>query len=112
MENNILDKISFRKLNENDRELFVNLRIVFLTDRFSINENEKIEIIKNLNHYFNEHISKNDFIGMVGEYNGNIITTAYLIIYNKPANLNNLMGKVGTIINVYTYPEYRKKGLA
>jgi len=112
MNNNILENISFRKLNENDKELFVNLRIVFLTDRFNINENEKNEIINNLNHYFDEHINKNDFIGLIGEYDGNIVSVAYLIIYDKPANLNNLKGKVGTIINVYTYPEYRKKGIA
>jgi len=112
MDNEILDKIIYRQLNENDKELFIKLRITFLTDRFDLNQNEKIEIVNNLNIYFDEHIKKNDFIGLIGEYNGNIVSTAFLIIYDKPSNLNNLYGKVGTIINVYTYPEYRKRGIA
>jgi ribosomal protein S18 acetylase RimI-like enzyme len=110
--NLLLDKIIFRKMNENDKELFINLRFVFLMDRYSLDKNEKIEIENSLKIYFDEHINKNDFIGIVGEYNGNVVSTAYLIIYNKPATLSNLYGKVGTLVNVYTYPEYRKKGIA
>ena len=112
MNNNILENITFRKLNENDKELFVNLRIIFLEDRFKLDGNEKEEIKNNLKIYFDKHICKNDFIGIIGEYNGKIVSVAYLIIYDKPANLNNLYGKVGTLINVYTFPEYRKKGIA
>ena len=40
MENNLLEKIIFRKLNENDKELFVNLRISFIMDCFNKNINE------------------------------------------------------------------------
>jgi ribosomal protein S18 acetylase RimI-like enzyme len=112
MDKNILKNITFRKLNKNDMDLFINLRIVFLEDRFSLKEDEKIKITNNLQIYFKEHICKNDFIGIIGEYDGNIISVAYMAIYDKPSNLNNLYGKIGTIMNVYTYPEYRKKGIA
>jgi ribosomal protein S18 acetylase RimI-like enzyme len=104
--------IIFRKLNKNDKELFVNLRIQFLMDCFDvINESEKIQIKNNLNLYFDEHINKNDFIGMIAVYNGNIVSTAYLIILDYPANPNLISGKAGTLLNVYTFPEYRRKGI-
>jgi GNAT superfamily N-acetyltransferase len=37
---------------------------------------------------------------------------AYLAISEKPANPGFINGKTGTLLNVYTYPEYRKKGIA
>ena len=114
MENNLLENIIFRKLNENDKELFVNLRISFIMDCFNknINEIDKKEIENSLNSYFIKHIRQNDFIGIVGEYNGNIVSVIYLIIEDYPANPNLINGKKGTILNVFTFPEYRKKRIA
>jgi len=108
-----LENIVFRKLNENDMELFINLRLDFLIDCFnSINDADKNDIKNNLKSYFNKHINNDDFVGFVGEYNGNIASTAYLIISEYPANPNLINGKIATLLNVYTLPEYRKKGIA
>jgi len=114
MENITEENILFRKLNKNDRDLFVSLRIIFLTECFNneIIESNKKQIENSLKIYFDEHIGKNNFIGMVGEYNGNIVSTAYLTVFNYPANPNILDGKIGILLNVYTFPEYRRKGIA
>jgi len=104
--------IIFRKLNENDKDLFIKLRMDFFLDYYNLNETEIKQIKNSLDKYFNEHINQNDFIGMVAEYNGNIASVVYLIITDKPANPNFIDGKTGTIMNVFTYPEYRRKGLA
>ena len=113
MENLMEENIKFRKLNENDKDLFVSLRIIFLIDCFNgIIETDKKEIENNLRIYFDEHIIKNDFIGIIGEYNGNIVSTAYLILLDYPAYPGLINGKAGKIINVYTFPEYRRKGIA
>jgi len=112
MDNEILGKIIFRKLNENDKNIFISLRITFLIECFNINETEKNIIQNELEQYFYKHINKNDFIGIIGEYNGEIVSVAYLIINEKPANLNMINGKGGTLLNVYTFPEYRRKGIS
>ncbi len=111
MEN--IEDIVFRKMNENDKDLFVNLRLIFLTDCFDIiTQTEKENIEQNLKIYFDEHIIKNDFIGIIGEHNGKVVSAAYLIILDYPANPKLINGKAGTLLNVYTYPEYRRKGIA
>jgi len=104
--------MTFRKLNENDRDLFITLRMDFFLDYYDLSETEKKQIEDNLKKYFTEHINKDDFIGMIAECNGNIASVVYLIITEKPANPNFIDGKTGTIMNVFTYPEYRKKGIA
>jgi len=111
-ENKNEDDIVFRKLNESDKNLFIKLRMDFFMDYYDLNETEIKQIEDNLEIYFNEHINKDDFIGMVAEYNGKIASVVYLIITDKPANPNFMDGKTGTIMNVFTYPEYRRKGMA
>jgi len=109
----ILENIVFKKLNKNDKKLFISLRLIFLMDCFdTINDTERNEIENNLKTYFDSHINKKNFIRIVGEYNGNIVSTVYLIISVYPANPNLVNGKVGTLLNVYTFPKYRKKGIA
>jgi GNAT superfamily N-acetyltransferase len=112
METIIEKNVFFRKLIETDKKLFVNLRMAYLTEEYKIGEIEKKQIENNLESYFDEHILKNDFIGIICEYNGKIISAAYLILSEKPPNPNFINGKTGTLMNVYTYPEYRKKGIA
>ena len=112
METIIEKNISFRKLIETDKILFVNLRMAYLTEEYKISEIEKKQIENNLESYFDEHMLKKDFIGIICEYNGKIISVAYLILSEKPPNPNFINGKTGTLMNVYTYPEYRKKGIA
>jgi GNAT superfamily N-acetyltransferase len=108
----ILENIIFRKLNKNDKELFIQLRFAYLSEEYNLNEIEKVQLNNNLNLYFEKHIMENDFIGIIGEYNGEIISVAYLAISEKPANPNFINGKTGTLLNVYTYPKYRKNGIA
>jgi GNAT superfamily N-acetyltransferase len=112
MDKLIEENIVFRKLNENDMGLFISLRLDFFMDYYNIEEPEKKQIENSLKNYFNEHINKNDFIGIIAEYNGIITSVAYLLITEKPAIPHFINGKTGTLINVFTYPEYRKKGIA
>jgi GNAT superfamily N-acetyltransferase len=100
----------FRKLCNTDMDLFIKLRLDFINE-FHKNIDEKDKIILSLKNYFERHIENNEFIGIICEYNKKIISTAYLIISEWPPNRNFINGKIGTLLNVYTYPEYRKKGI-
>jgi len=108
----ILENIIFRKLNKNDKELFINLRFAYLNEEHNFDEIGIEQLKNNLNLYFEKHIMENDFIGIIGEYNGKIVSAAYLAISEKPPNPSFINGRVGTLLNVYTFPEYRKKGIA
>lgn len=102
-----------RKLDSNDMDLFVKLRLDFLSERAKEKtEQNKELIIDSLKEYYIKSLNRNEFIGIICEYNKNVISTAFLAINEKPANNNFTNGKVGTLLNVYTYPEYRKNGLA
>jgi predicted acetyltransferase len=103
----------YRKLSNNDIDLFIKLRLDFINESHkNIDEAAKDKIKISLKNYFERHIENNDFIGIICEHNEKVISTAYLIIGEWPANGNFMNGKIGTLLNVYTYPEYRKNGIA
>lgn len=106
-------ELFYRKLDSNDMDLFIKLRIDFLLEsNKDKTEKNKGLIIDALKQYYIKFLSKNEFIGIICEYNGDVISAAFLAINEKPANNNFTNGKIGTLLNVYTYPEYRKNGLS
>jgi predicted GNAT family N-acyltransferase len=103
----------YRKLTQDDIDLFVKLRLDFLSDiNKEMTEKYREIMTDSLKQYYLKHFVKNEFIGIICEYNSNIISTAFLAISEKPANFHFINGKIGTLLNVFTYPEYRKNGIS
>jgi ribosomal protein S18 acetylase RimI-like enzyme len=106
-------EVVLRKANIDDVELLIKLRIDYLTeDKGSPSQYEETAIRNQLEEYFSKHIPNNTFIGIFAEANGKIASTAYLAVSEKPANQVFITGVTGTILNVLTYPEHRRKGFA
>lgn len=105
--------MNLRRVNVDDIELLIKLRIDYLTeDSGNILPSEKEKIKEQLHHYFPKHISDDTFIGVIAENDNEVMCVAYLAISEKPANLSFITGKTGTLLNVLTYPKYRKQGIA
>ena len=103
----------YRKLCPDDRDLFIRLRLDFINEfHKDVDETEKEKLRTSLQNYFDRHIKNDELIGIVCEYDKRIISVAYLIIGEWPPNRTFINGKIGTLLNVYTYPEYRKNGIA
>jgi GNAT superfamily N-acetyltransferase len=104
---------ALRKANVDDVELLIRLRIDYLTeDKGKPSQDEEAAIKSQLKKYFSKHIPNNTFIGILAELDGKIVSTAYLAVSEKPANQVFITGVTGTMVNVLTYPEYRRKGIA
>ena len=102
----------FEKANENDIEALTELRIEFLTEDYGeISADKLSRISANLPPYFRGHLNKDLFV-YVCRNKGLIAGCCFLYISEKPSNPSFISGKTGTVLNVYTRPEYRKKGIA
>ncbi|MNZ83568.1 Acetyltransferase (GNAT) family protein [compost metagenome] len=72
-----------------------------------------MESVRNANKmYYEKHLNNADFISFVAESQGKIVGTSGLIIIIRPPYLHNLLGMDAYIMNVYTVPNYRGKGIA
>lgn len=102
-----------RKTTENDVELLIRLRIDYLlTDYGSLEEDAATAIRKQLREYFPRALADGTLIAFVAEEADEAVATAFLAVDERPANPAFLSGKIGTVLNVLTYPQHRRKGYA
>jgi N-acetylglutamate synthase-like GNAT family acetyltransferase len=103
--------MNIRKATINDIELLVKLRIDFLSEEFG-NANSKDDIRAQLISYYQIHLQDNTFIAVIAEIDGSVVSTAYLAISDLPQVLNYQASKIGTLLNVLTYPQFHRRGIA
>lgn len=107
------EKLSYRRASIDDVETLVCYRIRFLSELHNHPEDDETEILrKSLRGYFTKAIPSNDFIAWLAEYNERIVGTGGMVVWERPANYGGLeSGKLGYILNCYTIPEARRKGI-
>ena len=101
-----------READIHDISLLTELRLTYLrADRGSLTETEEAALKKVLPDYFTRNLGTMFFAYLI-EIDGRAVSTAYMAVSEKPANPAFITGKIGTILNVYTDPAYRRRGLA
>lgn len=102
----------FVKATKEDIEQLTNMRLTYLTeDNGKLNENELRIIKKDLPDYFIRNLNQGIF-GYVAKEGEDIVSCALLLVVEKPVSPAFLTGKTGTVLNVYTKPDYRNRGYA
>lgn len=103
---------SIRKATIEDIGILINLRLDFLFDHIgNLTEDQESAIRLQLASYFTKHIN-NDFLAILAETKNDVVSTAFFVIDERPANPIFITGKAGTLLNVFTYPKYRRMGFA
>lgn len=102
------------KATLDDIDDLIRLRIDFLTmDQGRLSDQNEKDIRAQLKVYLAKHIPLEDFIAVIAKHpTGKIASAAFLIIQERPANPSFIRGLTGTLLNVVTYPEFRRKGIA
>ena len=104
---------SLRLATEEDIPELIELRIEFLKEVRVEAPDEGMDIYrKYLGAYFRKHMKDDTFLAWLAvDENNEIIATSGLAIIEKPPQLWNLTGKETYIMNMYTKPEWRRKGI-
>ena len=101
-----------RKATIEDIDILIKFRIDYLlSDISGLTTEEESMICSQLRRYITKYINT-DFIAILLDINKKAVSAAFLAISEKPANPAFMTGKTGTLLNVFTYPEYRKMGYA
>lgn len=102
----------FEKADITDISQLIELRIAYLQeDTGRLSESDVTSFKNTLSSYFKRNLNKNIF-GYVARDGVNIVSCALLLVVEKPCSPAFVTGKTGTVLNVYTKPEYRRKGHA
>ena len=62
--------------------------------------------------FFKRQLASKDFLQLIAEEDGKLLSTAAVIYYDMPPSYTNKIGFRGYVTNVYTAPEHRRKGLS
>ncbi len=101
--------ITFRKLNENDLDVFIKMRINQLCEEGA---KEDIDLEPALRDYYLRHLSDGTFVSWLALDNDRIIGTSGMSIVEKPPYFGCPSRKIGLLSSMFTDPSYRRKGIA
>jgi ribosomal protein S18 acetylase RimI-like enzyme len=95
-----------------DIEQLTAMRVAYInSDQGEISEKDSAQMKHNLPIYFKKHLQK-DLVAFVAKEDERIVSTAFLLIIEKPSNPRFINGKIGEVLNVYTEEAYRRRGAA
>jgi ribosomal protein S18 acetylase RimI-like enzyme len=104
--------MKLEKATVKDIDMLTELRIAYLQEDLGVISGKDLEVIQgSLPLYYEKHLNK-DLIVYVARNEMDIVSCAFLLIVEKPMSPSFITGKTGNVLNVYTKPEYRKKGYA
>ena len=101
--------ITFRKLNKNDLDVFIKMRINQLCEEGA---KEDIDLEPALRDYYLRHLSDGTFVSWLALDNDRIIGTSGMSIVEKPPYFGCPSGKIGLLSSMFTDPSYRRNGIA
>ncbi len=100
------------KAGTEDIETLVKMRLSYLAEDLGpLDDGDLKAIRRDLPGYFQAHLDRDLFAYVVRE-GGNIVSCAFLLIVEKPMSPAFINGRTGIVLNVYTCPEYRRRGCA
>jgi GNAT superfamily N-acetyltransferase len=108
------EDIVYRHAEVGDVRVLVDLRVRFLKELHGHPEDHETKVVRDsLLKYFTEAIPSGDFVAWVAEYGGNIVATSGMVVWQKPAIYGGVeSGRLGYLLNFYTIPEARGRGIA
>ena len=70
------------------------------------------ELHQNLHHYFIQSMAEGNFFALLAEYEGKAVSYGGMFLKKIPGDLNQSSYLEGDILNMYTLPDYRRKGIS
>lgn len=102
-------QITYRKLTENDIDIFIEMRIAQLREEGA---KEDIDLKPMLKDYYQRHMADGTFVSWLALDNDKVIGTSGMSIVEKPPYFGCPSGKIGLLSSMFTDRSYRRQGIA
>ena len=109
----IVEEIKIRRVEEPDIPSMTVARLDYLIEMQGERAQGYLqELQQNLQSFFRQTMSEGSFFALQAEYEGEIVSYGGMILKKIPGDLNQSSYLEGEILNMYTLPEYRRKGIS
>ena len=104
--------ITYRKAVIEDCKALTEIRIANLDEHEKTEPGNERELLrKTIQQYFETAIADGSLITWLACDGSKIISTSGVSFFTATPSLSNLSGMTGYITNMYTYPDYRRRGI-
>jgi GNAT superfamily N-acetyltransferase len=108
-----ISTISIRKVGEADIASMIASRIDYLTEMQGERESRFVEQLKNdLSGFFHRSIADGSVVAFLAEYEGTALSYGAMVLREIPGDFNRSSYLEGDILNMYTIPHARRKGIS
>jgi GNAT superfamily N-acetyltransferase len=104
---------TYHKAGPEDIQTLVHYRILFALELTGEQPHEAIESLRNqMTIYFAKATADESCISFMAMCNGEVAGIGSVQFREQPGNFKNPSGKWGYIMNMYTVPEFRRRGIS
>jgi GNAT superfamily N-acetyltransferase len=108
-----LSKLTFRRAALPDLEAYLTLRMAMLAEVGVLPPEPQLTQLWDANrHYFEESLFREDYLAWLAEFQGKPVAIGGVLLLKRPPTDENLTGLDGYVMNMYTLPEWRGRGIA
>jgi len=107
-------EVTYRRAGAADIDLLVGYRLRFLAEHFgrgSGDYRDEAALAAELRAYFAEALPQGSFLAWIAEAGGEVVGTSGLVLWRIPPNDGVPNGRLGYILNMYTAPAARGRGI-
>lgn len=105
-------EISYSRATIEDLQTIIGLRLIFATEFSGQQSQEAIQDFKENNqHYLEWAIQNNCFVVILAMHEREIAGVGGIVIREQPGSFKNPTGRVGYVMNMYTFPQFRRRGI-
>lgn len=107
-----MSSIEYFRAGEEHLDTLINCRIAFLSEHFGEQPEESVNELKlHLRQYFTEALNKK-YVCWLAKDGEEVVGIGGMTIREHPGSFRNPGGTMGYIMNMYTVPAYRRKGIS
>ena len=105
--------MAIRPATVEDAAILTEFRLAMSRDAGFISDTDDVTGLRTATiRYMRDRVGSDDFQCWIAEVDGSPAGSAAVIVRNGPPNLRDVTGREAYLLNVYTLPEHRRKGLA
>ena len=107
-----MNEITYHKATISDAATLADNRILFALELSGEQSEEEIQALKaQMIAYFSKATADNSCISFIAKCGDKIAGIGSVMLREQPGNFKNPSGKWGYIMNMYTLPDFRRKGV-
>lgn len=106
-----MDEYAYRRATEADVDRLVELRMAFLAE-VAGGDAADVELAGAIGKYFSDAIHSGEFVAFVAKADGVVIASSGMVFHRHPPSPANRSGRQSFIMNMYTVPPHRRRGIA